>query len=89
MWAKFAVQAVIGADLYLFGDFGGYHFDAATGRWRPLPAPPRVLAMAQAVVWRDEIHVLGGLDPHGRRDAVHLVFDLATEAWRDGLAAVR
>jgi hypothetical protein len=84
-WAKFAVQAVDGDNLYLFGDFGAFRFDAMKKKWTRRAPLPFELVMPQAVVLDGGIWVIGGqpVDEHRRHRRVLLRYDLAKDQWTD------
>ena len=82
IWAKFTVQAVVGDELYLFGDSGSWRFEAATGRWARRAAPGRTLVMAPSVAIDGTIWVVGGMEVGSDRSPL-LAYDVAADAWRD------
>lgn len=71
VWAKFAIWAVMGDELYLFAGFGatrgdalgptsGCRYDARSDTWERIAAPPELLTMPATVVLDGRLQVLGG-----------------------------
>jgi hypothetical protein len=82
LWAKFAVQAAVGDALYLFGDFGGWRLDAASGVWTSRSPPPEMLVMAPSAEIDGTLWVIGGMGVERPR-RVLLAYDVAADTWRD------
>jgi hypothetical protein len=81
LWAKFSAHAVAGDALYVFGEKGGWRFDAAEGAWRELAQSGSMLAMPATAVLDDKLWILGGMEV-GRDDArVLRAFDLRGQRW--------
>lgn len=81
LWAKFSAHTVVGETLYVFGENGGWRFDAAEGAWRELAKSGSTLAMPATAVWDGKLWILGGMDI-ARDDARILeAFDLRAQRW--------
>jgi len=81
LWAKFSAHTVVGESLYVFGENGGWRFDAAEGAWRELAQSGSMLAMPATAVHDDKLWILGGMEV-GRNDArVLRAFDLRGQRW--------
>jgi hypothetical protein len=81
LWAKFAVQAVDDDKLYLFGEFGGFCFDAKNSSWTERARFDGLLAMPQTVARAGKLWVIGG-ELAGAKSAAWLhVYDIAADQW--------
>jgi hypothetical protein len=81
LWAKFSAHAVVGETLYVFGENGGWRFDAAESAWRELAKSGSMLAMPATAVCDDKLWILGGMEV-ARDDARILrAFDLRAQRW--------
>lgn len=85
VWAKFTVQAVHAGRLYLFGDFGSFCFDPASGAWSERAKPPFLVVMPQAVARGGSIHVIGGtaVGEEDDRRPLLLRYDVGADRWTD------
>ncbi len=82
IWTKFAAHAVHGGKLYVFGEFGGWCLDPATGVWsqrRPLPC---MLAMPATVALGANLWVIGGMAVDKPRNLL-LRYAVGEDAWFD------
>lgn len=93
VWAKFAIHAVMGDELYLFAGFGttrddalgptsGCRYDARSDTWERIAPPPELLVMPATVVLDGRLQVLGGqrLDDGPSPTAVSS-YDPETDRW--------
>jgi hypothetical protein len=83
LWAKFAAQAAVGGELYLFGDFGAWRFDALTDDWTARAKLPFRLVMPQTIVTSASLWIIGGVPVEGEGEPLLLRHDLASDQWFD------
>lgn len=83
LWAKFAVQAVVGEKLYLFGPFGGFCFDAGASTWTPRAKPEGLIVMPQTVPLDGRLWVVGGEVDGGPREPLLRCYDIAEDTWSE------
>ena len=84
LWAKFAAHIVHDEELFLFGDFGAFSYDASTRQWQERAPLPQMLAMPGAVASGSEIWVVGGLAVEDQRSKVLLRYDRGRNVWAGG-----
>ena len=83
VWAKFCAQVVLGDELFLFGDFGAWRFDARSGVWAPRASVPSMLVMPQTIAEGGSLWVMGGMPVEGPRKELLLRYDIGSDQWFD------
>ena len=83
VYAKFAVEAVRDDTLYLFGDFGGFAYDASRDTWSERGDLPRVVCMPGAVLGEEALWVVGGWAVEAPKARLLMRYDFGRDAWTD------
>lgn len=81
LWAKFAVQQVVGHRAFIFDEQGGLVYDARANTWKTAAKLPRQLVMPASYEAGGFIYVLGG-DIERTRSRV-LRYDIERDVWTE------
>lgn len=82
IWTKFAAHAVHGGKLYVFGEFGGWCLDPASGTWSERRPLPEMVAMPATVSRGEQLWVIGGMAVEKPRNLL-LRYAIGDDAWLD------